>query len=153
MLLDSYRRTSSVDGCLQLVGNKTKMCNLQAQHRHRPRMTRNSHHLGLARLLWGNRVSVCSLSMASMSRAGSREWGARSPRGCGLSAELHFLPLPPQPRGSVLRAACCAILGLLLAGAVIYRKSFLNVPHPESPNYGYKAETGVRSEDHSDVPQ
>lgn len=146
--------TSSVNRCLQLVGNKTKMYNLQAQHRHRPCITRNSHNLGLARLLWGNRVSVCSLSTASMS--GGRLSGV----GGSLPTVVWVKCRAPFPAPATSAPWKCPSCGMLchrwppLGRSGYLRKSFLNVPHPESPNHGYKAETGDRSqEDHSDVPQ
>lgn len=36
------------------------------------------------------------------------------------------------------RATCCAVLGLPLAEVIIYRKSFPNILHLESPNRGYE---------------
>lgn len=101
--------------------------------------------MGLVRLLRGNRVRVCSLSTASMSRGRLSGVGGSLPtvvrvkcRG-SVSCPRHLSPV---------EVSCVRHAVPSLASSW---ESFLNVPHPVSPNHGYKAETGDVSQE--DLPQ
>lgn len=92
--------------CCQPVCGETRFYRLQMPRRQRPSVTTNHHTLRPARLLWGNRVRVCSPSTASMAGGWLPGVGGSPPCGRESMQGLRFpTSSRPQPRGSILPTA------------------------------------------------